>query len=141
MGLDVRLYAKGDITDEHMAEANAYLKERCIIADDWRETGWVIERDETENDEPIVELSTMQRYYGIGYERGPWPSIYGAIRLMQTAFPGCPIYYGSDSGGDGLEVDEEFLDGMWAHFLGPNGDDYRRARQAWSAALQKPTQS
>lgn len=126
MGMDVNLYAEGTFTEDEVAAADALLLARCPIA------GY----DETSSavgvadyfDIPRVELLTLSRYYGPGYERGNWPLIYGAIRLMRVAFPSCRVFYGSDSTDDGIECTDTFLDEMWAHFLGPNGDDYRSKR-------------
>src|SRR5690349_3019641 len=126
MGIDVNLYAEGEVSDEELAAANLYMINRCDIADDWQKTGNVLNRDDEEwFTAPRVALSTMVRFYGEGYERGPWPNIYGAIRLLQTALPGCKVFYGGDSTDDGIECTEEYLAEVWAHFLGPNGDDYR----------------
>jgi hypothetical protein len=131
MGLDVNLYAEGEVTDEEFEPANAYLKNRSNLAEDWRSTGYVITR---RNDEwlpgPRIELETMHRYWGPGYERGPWGSIYEAIRLMQHAFPACTVFYGNDSTDEGQECTEEMLAEFWEHFLGPNGDDYREHARA-----------
>jgi hypothetical protein len=126
MGLDVNLYAEGDYTTEELQAADAYLLARSTLPDPAYNDGHAIVRD---SDTGRVELYTLARYYGPGYERGDWPTIYGAIRLMQTAFPRCRVYYGSDSMDDGEECTDEFLAELWEHFLGPNGDDYRT--RAW----------
>lgn len=143
MGIDVNLYAEGDVTDEQLAAANDYLTKRCDIADDWDKSGQVLVREDRDwYDRPRVTLKTFVRYYGECYERGPWPAIYGAIRLMQTCLPDCRIFYGGDTSDEGLEVDDEYLTEMWAHYLGPNGDDYRefhRRREAERQAASKLT--
>ena len=74
---------------------------------------------------PRVNVCTMSRYYGPGYERGPWPDIYGAIRTLQAAFPEAKVFYGGDTSDDGIECTGEYLAEIWEHFLGPHGNDYR----------------
>lgn len=133
MGLDVNLYAVASPTPEELAAAEAYFAERdCGFADhsvfnDSESPFLVIDAAEW-HEFPRVEVYTLTRYYGPGYERGPWPIIFGAIVTLQAAFPNASVYYGSDSDDDGLLVTEEFLDEMWQHYLGPNGQDYRKPR-------------
>lgn len=75
-----------------------------------------------------LEISSMERYYGPGYERGSWPRIYGGLRALAAMYPDARITYG----GDGVEVWEcpdatpEALEQIWSHWLGENGDAYRR---------------
>jgi hypothetical protein len=138
MGIDVNLYAEGHVTDEQLEEASAYMLARCSIADTFSGQFSVLERNDS-YDRPRVVLSTMSRYYGPAYERGDWPSIYGAIRLMQKALHPLPVFYGGDSSEDGEECTQEFLHAMWSHFLGPHGDDYRVEVRAWNAAHAKGT--
>jgi hypothetical protein len=122
MGSNVNLYAVGDISDEHITTANLYLEHR-IPADTVDGTDY--DRFQRMGDER-VEFATLGRYYGVGYERGPWPQIYAAIRCMQTAFPDAQVFYGDDTGGDCQPVTDELLTKIWDHFLGPNGDANRR---------------
>ena len=130
MGIDVNLYAEGDVTDDELAAANTYLIARCDIADEWDKTGSVLARVNHEwLPRPRIELKTMVRYYGECYERGPWPNIYGAIRLMQTALPQCRVFYGGDTSAEGIECSEEYLAELWEHFLGPHGDDYHESNR------------
>ena len=136
MGIDVNLYAEGHVSDERLAEASAYMLARCSIADTFDGKRPPLGRA-TEYDRPRIELSTFSRYYGPAYERGDWPSIYGAIRLLQRALHPLPVFYGGDSTEDGEECTEEFLTEMWSHFLGPHGDDYRREVRAWNEAQKR----
>jgi hypothetical protein len=132
MGIDVTLYAEGEITDEEIAAGIALIQPRCSIVDTFDGKYPVLAREDHDwLPAPRVSLSTMNRYYGPYYERGDWPGIYGAIRLMQAAFPGRKVFYGGDTDEIGQECTEEFLAGIWEHFVGPHGDDYRIARQAW----------
>jgi hypothetical protein len=135
MGIDVKLYAEGEVGDEELDDATAFMTARCSIVDTFDGKYLALSLDDS-YDPPRIELCTMQHYYGPGYERGDWPSIYGAVRLLQAALPACRVFYCGDVSDDGQECDEEFLAGMWAHFVGPHGDDYRREVKAWNEATQ-----
>lgn len=50
-------------------------------------------------DEQVVEAHLMSRYYGIGYERGDWPTIRAVAEFLELHIPGCAIWYGGDSSG------------------------------------------
>jgi hypothetical protein len=77
-----------------------------------------------------MTFGALERYYGPGYERGSWPDINGAIRMLRVIYPDREIRYGSDSGmGDfrGLmNATDRFLDEMWKHWLSENGERYYR---------------
>lgn len=122
MGVDVNLYAVGDVTDEELAAAEVLFAERSEL-DHWN--GSFLARA-TLDDQPRIERQTLSRYYDIGYERGPWPNIYADILLMRTAFPRCTIHYGGDSTDDCPEATDDSLADIWTHYLGPHGQDYRK---------------
>lgn len=131
MGVDVNLYAIGEVTDEQLAEAEKLVTSRGL------DVGWegspALERAKYYDDDRI-ELNTLSRYYGPDYERGSWPSIFAMIRVLQAALPQCSIYYGGDTTDDGEEVTPEMLEGIWRHWLGPDGDGYHNRRSGWRAA-------
>jgi hypothetical protein len=116
MAKDVSLYAEGEITDEELATGAALLRARATIVDTLTPADPVLIRSSYHRP-PRVELATLSRYYSPTYDRGHWPSIYAAIRLMQAAFPHCRIFYGSDEDDSGQECTDEFLAGIWRHFL------------------------
>ena len=124
MGIDVILYAVGDVTDETLAAANAYLEEHLGEHDKYADAWLIRSKWEPER----VEFSTFNRYYGPGYERGPWPFIYSHIRALERALPACAIFYGGDTDDDGSPVSDPMLEEMWEHWLGPHGQDYRKPR-------------
>lgn len=124
MGVDVNLYAEADPSPEELATAEEFFTARSNIGYG-AEANLVIEDMEWFS-RPRVTVDTMARYYGPGYERGPWPDIYGAIRTLQAAFPEAKVFYGGDTSDDGIECTDEYLAEIWEHFLGPHGDDYRR---------------
>lgn len=136
MGLDVNLYAEGEVSDDELSTADQFVMTRSVIAGGYGRTEMnaLARADEDWFDAPRIEFLTSSRYYGQGYERGDWPAIYGAIRLMQAALPDCRIFYGSDSSDEGIECTEEYLAEMWAHFLGPHGDNYRQEVRRWNEA-------
>ena len=126
MGVDATLYAQGDVSDAELDAANKYLSERLRGAPGggYGNGLWL---GRSEDDFPDrIEFDTLGRYYGPGYERGDWPTIYGYIVTLRAALPSCTVHYGPDSEWDNLlEVTDESLAEMWAHFLGPHGADYR----------------
>lgn len=135
MGVDVNLYAEVVPNEERLAQAEEFFTARCGIGDPWpEESGTVLSVAAHEwLSWPRVEVSTFARYYGPGYERGDWPTIYGAIRTLQAAFPNSRVFYGGDGDDCGVECTDEHLAEIWAHFLGPSGDGYRRRARELNA--------
>jgi hypothetical protein len=123
MGVDVNLYAEADPTAEELAVAEEFFIARSGIG--YGAEAVLIPENEEWFQGPRVVVDTMARYYGPGYERGPWPDIYGGIRVLQAAFPEAKVFYGGDSTDDGIECTDEYLAEIWEHFLGPHGNDYR----------------
>lgn len=125
MGIDAVIKAVGPVTDDQLAEANARVTE-WIRHGLWAEPGnTALERYAWEDD--TIEVTSWWRYYGPGYERGPWPDIYRCIRAVQAWLPQCRVYYGGDSSDHVDEVTDEFLREMWAHYSGPDSDACRQA--------------
>lgn len=119
MGVDAVIYAAGDLTPaEHrfMLDVRADHDPRDFQP---HTRYYLIQADEF-----IVD-----RWYGPGYERGNWPAIYTAIRKFQAAYPKAKIYYTDDHAGPDFppyECTPEYLERLWQHYLGPNGDDYHQ---------------
>lgn len=145
MGVDVNLYAEIEVSPERLIVANETFKNRCSIADEYtKDDGTVVWRAIAVADSEWfprlrVVANVTCRYWGPGYERGDWPSTYGAIRWMQTLFPEAKVYYGGDSSDDGEECTEEMLAAFWEHYLGPNGNAYRERTATWTAAQVAPS--
>lgn len=136
MGVDAEIYVFGPVSDDEMRDAEAFCADRLSGSVVYRgkgDDGPDLVRRTTLEGQPIVALDTWSRLYEVGYERGPWPEIYGAIMTMQAAFPGRSVYYGGDSTDSHPVATPERLASLWAHFLGPDGLAYHgtiRARQA-----------
>lgn len=124
MGIDANIYAQSDspITDGQIAAAISYVESRNLGID-WDD----LVRDECAPNR--INFCTSSRYYSPGYERGYWPDIYAALMVLGAAFPGCTIHYGGDHDDDCLEFTPEDAADMWAHWLGPNWDDYHERRR------------
>lgn len=134
MGIDVLLYAETTPTAQELEAARALFR-RSHLADDYESDGKVHWRclefeDETEWTHPRVIANVGSRYWGPGYERGNWPGIYGAIRLLRAAFPSARVFYGGDTVDVAPEFTEETATEFWAHFVGPSGNAYR---DRWTA--------
>lgn len=143
------LYAVGDVTDEQLAEANAYLQARGVDglgdepplrrcrdggAADWG--AWLGHSVPTP--QPAVEWYWSPRYYGPGYERGYWPDIHNAIVCLRAALPHCTVHYGSDTQdaeeGAVPPVTDQLLRDLWAHWLSPDGRGYHERVAAFNAS-------
>lgn len=130
MGVDVNLYAVGDVTDERLSEAKAYMAERFPAPEgsDWPH----LDRPEWEEDGRIG-WGCFDRYYGPGYERGDWPRIYAMIRALKAALPECTIHYGGDTDDESPEATDDYLAEIWAHWLSSAWNDYRVEIRAWNS--------
>ena len=122
MGLDVELHVRGRWTKKQLLHAEALLNDR--LPDFLMDGKLVLRR--INDDEPVVDAVTLTRWYGPGYERGYWPSIYAAIRILQHCFPSCTIHYGSDAQERESipPTTAEDLEHLWRHFLSPLGNNY-----------------
>jgi hypothetical protein len=71
------------------------------------------------------ELSSMTRYYGRGYERGPWPDI-AAYLIQLMADPNVEaVGYGGDSDDYREPVTLEWLTQMNLHYIDNQERPYR----------------
>lgn len=143
MGVDVNLYAETTCSPERLEQAEEVFFSRNAQADRYEPEGdrggWLslsYDADE-EWHAPRVTANVQTRYWGIGYERGDWPGIYGSIRLLQALFPEAKVYYGGDHSDHGVECTEDYLAELWAHYLSPAGDAYRNG-PPWPAPVPHP---
>lgn len=103
MGVDIHLAAKTTRkrTEDELIDLNYRFEEANrgfgyetlpIKVSDYNDTYY------KESGVYYYQVSTLLRYYGKGYERGPYPDIYAAIEWMRQNFPEAEILYGGDYG-------------------------------------------
>jgi hypothetical protein len=126
MGIDVNLYAIGTVTDDELTAANAFLAEREVRA--------TLSRYRWRHDRIEADMNGA-RYYGPHYERGPWPEIHLAIVSVAAALPNCVVHYGGDTDPESPEATPEALAEIWAHWLSPHWNDYRKRGDDFNASL------
>jgi len=82
-------------------------------------------------------VATTHRYYGPGYERGPWPEIAGILEWLRRQPEVSELRYGGDSGGcEDLElVTPGLLESLWAHWAKVGGVPYSRGRDTSTAPV------
>lgn len=124
VGIDCEIYVEGEVTEEGLSVAEAYMMKR-VPSFKWRDDENDVLLSVHEYPEPRVVVNTLARYYGEGYERGDWPEIYAAIRAMQGAFPERTVFYMGDVSTYGTECTPEFLEEHWIHWQSPKGFGYR----------------
>lgn len=126
MGIDVVLYAVGEVSDDELAAAESFVKQRCF---DFGYSGPdgdepFLRRDEYEGEQRI-EFHSLIRLYSPGYERGHWPDIHNAIVCLRAALPNCKVFYGGDVYEWCPEATDELLTEHWTHWLSPEGLRYK----------------
>jgi hypothetical protein len=131
VGIDCEIYVEAEVTDEFLSFAEEYMMKRVPSFAWRRDEGDTILR-RRDYPEPRVEVQTLSRYYGTGYERGDWPDIYAAIRAMQGVFSDRPVFYGGDVSEYGMECTPEFLEEHWTHWQSAEGFGYRDRIRAWN---------
>ena len=117
MGIDVRLYAENvnKVDQEYLDRINAELTDKYINPRDEKDV-WEIFEFEGRRNSQIV-FKTMQRYYGIGYERGDWIKLSGLINILRQISGGKVYYYGDNQDEPIYEFtrdDQDKLDKHWA---------------------------
>src|SRR5689334_7021691 len=122
MGIDIQIYVKGDVSDEELDRARDEWDFRIYDAR--------LERSDWDHDKGRVQVDqTYIRYWGPGYERGPWPQIASWIEAMSAAFPNRDICYGGDDDDDETIpiVTDDMMRKFWAHWRSPKAHDYERS--------------
>jgi hypothetical protein len=119
MGVDVKLYAENvnKVDQEYLDRINAELTDKYINPRDKTDV-WEIFEFEGPTHNRIV-FKTMQRYYGIGYERGDWVRLSGLINILRQISGGKVYYYGDNQDEPNYEftrADQDKLDKYWADY-------------------------
>ena len=143
MGIDAEIYVEGVATPEQMARATEMLIEICPEPEWFERDGRkarapIIEKDWGYG--PRIEINTLQRYWGPGYERGDWPTLYTMIRIMGVVFER-PVFYGGDTSDWGIECTPEFLEEQWKHQLCPDYNRYHERSRGYNALNGKPKET
>lgn len=125
MGLDTTIYfrAKPDFRDDAL---ETYLPSGFTVRP-------IPDYCQDECPEATHELDTPHRYYGEGYERGPWPHIGAALMVLFATESVERVWYGSDCSGPG-EIKPEDVLKVSAHYMANGHRPYRRPAQVNIAA-------
>ena len=80
-----------------------------------------------EEGEWFLRVSTCDRFYGVGYERGDILTHCAIAEWCEQNLPNCSVWYGGDSSGCCAELfDDEKRKELKRHLFGPHGRDYRK---------------
>lgn len=119
MGIDACIEVRGvQISQEDLRREAGNLAECIGYESLWIDVGKNQHCLEI-NEEGNIQVNTLWRYYGDGYERGPWMNIRYTLLWLMRRFPEGSVYYFRDSGGcdEHEPVTQDFLDQMDSHFL------------------------
>lgn len=93
---------------------------RVLNEDEPHKSGWT-----------VYTINNMDRYYGPGYERGHWPSIYAYIRFLRSYIPmlthddvKVDVWYGGDSDEDYDLATDDLLNLHWTLFISEGRESY-----------------
>lgn len=79
----------------------------------------------------LIEVSTVSRYYGIGYERGPLMDFINIAEWLEFNLPkGSQIYYGGDSSDEVELFDKKHRKELFNHFAEHGHSPYTGAFQS-----------
>lgn len=97
------------------------------IADEVKPDNWGgMEEDEYKREpgEQVIVVNLTGRYYGPGYERGPWWVYASIARWLRRRISGGRVFYGGD--GTCGELTPEVENEIWDHFIQNGNDPYHR---------------
>lgn len=119
MGVDATFYIHAPVSKE--TQARILWRFASVFGDKFDSFR------EPEDGETHTEMHFLDRYYGPGYERGHWPTLYGKLRIVQHECPGVRVSYGGDSGDVTTAEDctPEFLTGVWSAWAAHDNQPYR----------------
>lgn len=134
MGIDVNIYVVGeqDILDADIEKANELFSEIFYNGGDGKFEDCFERAYDGDRRNNIIMINSLDRYYGEGYERGPWPKIFAKVMFALAHFPDARVYYLSDShdftqtdDNSWCEASQENLAKLWAHYLKHGHTPYR----------------
>lgn len=64
----------------------------------------------------VLTVNLCGRFYGVGYERGDWPTFAAITHWLRLRLPGATVFYGGDGDERLEEMSLEFETVVWAHF-------------------------
>lgn len=115
MGVDVRIYVKANTS--------------CLTLEDELPRGYELKPVDADACAPAGathEVDTFVRYYGPGYERGPWTDICAVLMLLHA----CPdverVWYGGDNEDGVPECPPVRVTALSEHFMEHGKRPYRR---------------
>jgi hypothetical protein len=137
MGIDAVIHIRGIRNAQLLEELNERIGSVLFEQDRNEKYGNYFAFSDDFDDE--AEFQTVWRYWGPGYERGPWFDISGVL-MAAMGMTGMEVCYGGDTDEPELMTPER-LAHYWQHFCGPNGNDYRgHFRTAQALLLRRNTQ-
>jgi hypothetical protein len=115
MGIDARIYARlRDATGEfEFLLPNGYTLQPAD--------------PECAPDGATHEIDTLARYYGEGYERGPWPELCAVLMLLHARPDVENVWYGGDGTEDVPECPKARVQELSAHFMSNGCRPYRES--------------
>jgi len=140
MGVDAEIFikVKGELTQKDIQKQNYIFgcafhqytwhskDEPALSLKIWNENYF---NDMKEPGHTLIQVPTLGRYYGEGYERGPLMTYVAMAELLEHLFPNCTIFYFGDSGG--CESRKEFHSvrryELIEHFANWGHEPYERA--------------
>ena len=128
MGVDAELYAenKNKVDQDYIDRVNAELTDKYIDPQDKSNVWEIFILEGHTNDQ--ISFKTMQRYYGIGYERGNWIRLSGLINILRQMSGGKVYYYGDNQDEAHSEFTREDQDKVDKHWADNQEHPYRDAR-------------
>lgn len=85
----------------------------------------------------VLRVHLMGRYWGPGYERGPWPDYAALMHFFRVKYPDGKVLYGGDTGFV-REMTKEVRDEYWEHFAMHQGRPYRLGSSLLRDDLETP---
>ena len=76
----------------------------------------------------LLEMTLAVPYYGLGYERGHWPTFAALLEFLRRRVPKARVWYGRDDGAEVARVTDSSMDAMWSHWAANGSRPYFNRR-------------